>query len=275
MASVCADRLPWPVLGVSKMDSIQKFMGEGYGEAVFQIRKARSVKQTLERLGGDKELVYESYWSGSDDRYDDHSYDAGSQWNHTTLRDVLTEMAEYDHRDCRSYVDNNGQKQIYWVRERRVYDFCDVNNIHDVSSMFRDVNEHDCGGVGELMTVEEMKKEEVERRRKSLESTAAMFARQCGHKVGTREFVIAAHEALRDVQHRRERWNDGETRMEQWAACRFAGVGADVYYDDLNFENGRFNAQSEKLQEVLDWLEEVCPLLMRQFEHEDMIAGDC
>jgi hypothetical protein len=249
-------------------DSYSKFMGAGYGEAVFQIRKARSVEKALERLGSDVELVYESYWNGSDDRYDDYSYNAGSKWNTTTLRDVLTEMAEYDHETCYSYVNSKGQKQTAWRRERRVYKFGDIS-LHDVSSMFRDTNESDCGGVGELMTVEQMEQEKRERKRKDLESTAAMFASQCGHKVGTREYVLAARRAIEDVRYERGRWNDGETRMEQWAACQFAGVGSSVYYDDLNFENERYDNRLDKLGDVLDWLEEVCPLLMRQTEYEE------
>lgn len=251
---------------MSRHFCFNSFMGQGYGEAVFEVRKSRAVEQVLERLGGDRELVYESYWNGSDDRYDDHSYDAGSKWNRTTLRNVLIELAEYDHSDCYSYVDSKGQKQISWRHERRVYDFKEVQNLHDVSSMFRDVNDHDDGGVGELMTVEEMNKESIDRRRKELEYTAASFANQCGYKVGTREYVLAARRAIEDVRYERDRWNDGETRMEEWAACRFAGVGSDVYFDDLNFENGRYDARLSKLQDVLDWLEEVCPLLMRQME---------
>lgn len=253
-------------------DSYTQFLGAGYGEAVFQIRKERAVEQTIGRLGGDMELVYESYWNGSDDRYDDYPYDAGSQWNRTTLRDVLTDMAEYDHTDCYSYIDSKGQKKIGCRRERRVNNFSEVTDLHDVSGMFRDVNDQDCGGVGELMTVEEMEKEKIDRRRKELEHTAAAFAAQCGHKVGTREYVLAAYEALEDVRYERERWNDGETRMEQWAACRFAGVGSDVYYDDLNFENGRYDNHMGKLRDVLDWLEEVCPLLMRQIENDRQLV---
>lgn len=253
-------------------DSYNHFLGNGYGEAVFQIRKARSVEQTLERLGGNQDIAYESYWHGSDDRYDDHSYDAGSKWSHTTLRDVLTELATYTDIQVYWYVDSKGQKKRGWRRERKVYDFSEVAGLHDVSAIFRDANEHDDGGVGELMTIEDMEKEKIERRRKDLEYTAAEFAAQCGHKVGTREYVLAAYRALEDVRYERERWNDGETRMEQWAACQFAGVGSDVYYSDLNFENGRYANRMDKLRDVLEWLEEVCPLLMRQTEHEQQLV---
>jgi hypothetical protein len=250
-------------------DDIFDLIGEGYGEAVFDIRKTRAVEETLARLGGDMDLVYESHWAGSDDRYDDEYYSAGSAWKHTTLREVLEDMAEYDHTDC--YKDSNGT--LRWRRELRVSDFSGFESLNDVSEMFCDVCSGDDHGVGPLMTVQDMEKEEQDRRRKSLERTAAEFAAQCGHKVGTREYVLAARRAIEGVRYEKNRWNDGETRMEQWAACRFAGVGSEVYYDDLNFENSRYNDRLDRLGDVLDWLEEVCPLLMRQTEQETSAVG--
>lgn len=250
-------------------DDIFDLIGEGYGEAVFEIRKDRAVEDALDRLGGDQELMYESHWSGSDDRYDEY-YPAGSAWEQITLRNVLKDLVEYDHTDC--YKDSDGK--LRWRRERRVADFSHLESLNDVSEMFQEFHCGDDHGVGSLMTVAEMEQEEKDRRRKSLEQTAADFAAQCGHKVGTREYVLAARRAIEDVRYERDRWNDGETRMEQWAACRYAGVGSDVYFDDLNFENGRYASRLNRLGEVLDWLEEVCPLLMRQIEQEMAAAGD-
>ena len=255
---------------------ICEFMGEGYGEAQLAIRAAREVEQTLERLGGDQELHYMEYWHGSDDRYDDNSYDAGSRWCETTLREILEDMVIYQKEirvktpPTERYPNGN----FYYQRRDAVLDMSDINRLGDVSSMFCDMREGDGGGVWCLCTAAEAKAKQLEDRRKELEHTAAAFAAQCGHKVGTREYVLAAYRALEDVQYEHERWNDGETRMEQWAACRFAGVGSDVYYDDLNFENGRYANRMDKLQDVLDWLEEVCPLLMRQMEHQGAVAGD-
>lgn len=257
-------------LAYNNCETWTEFMGQGYGEAVFEIRKKRAVEGALDRLGGDQELMYESYWAGSDDRYDDVYYAAGSAWKHISLRAALEDLVEYDHTDC--YKDSNGT--LRWRRERRVADFSHLESLSDVSEMFQEFHCGDDHGVGPLMTVEEMEKEEQDRRRKSLEQTAADFAAQCGHKVGTREYVLAARRAIEDVRYERDRWNDSETRMEQWAACRYAGVGSDVYFDDLNFENGRYASRLNRLGEVLDWLEEVCPLLMRQMEQEMIASGD-
>lgn len=243
---------------------------EDAADVEFQNRKQQVVEQVLERLGGDMDLMYESHWAGSDDRYDDEYYGAGSAWKHISLREVLEDMAEYNHTEC--YKDSNGTTQ--WRRERRVFDFDGIKNLSDVSEIFQDKFCGDDHGVGPLMTVAEMEKEEQDRRRNSLERTAADFAAQCGHRVGTREYVLAARRAIENVRYERDRWNDDETRMEQWAACRFAGVGSDVYYDDLNFENSRYAGRLDRLGEVLEWLEEVCPLLMRQMEQEPVEADD-
>ena len=260
-------------LSMMGCNSYMEFMGQGYGEAVFETRKARAVEEALDQLGGDQELVYESYWQGSDDRYDDHSYEAGSAWKHTTLRAVLKDMAEYDDRVYHKYTNSNGKECAYWRNVTKVTDFSGLQNLNDVSSMFCEFCECEDGGVGPLMTPAQVQKEKQDRRRKELETTAANFAAQCGHKVGTREYVLAAYRAIDGVRYERERWNDGETRMEQWAACRYAGVGSEVYFDDLNFENGRYGNRLDRLGDVLDWLEEVCPLLMRQIEQERVAAG--
>ena len=260
-------------LSMMGCNSYMEFMGQGYGEAVFETRKKRAVEEALDQLGGDQELMYESHWRGSDDRYDDHSHEAGSAWKHTTLRAVLKDMAEYDHDRCVRYVDGNGKQQLRWVRERQVTDFSGLQSLNDVSSMFCEFCECEDGGVGPLMTPAQVQKEKQDRRRKELETTAANFAAQCGHKVGTREYVLAARKAIRGVRYERDRWNDGETRMEEWAACRFAGVGSEVYFDDLNFENGRYGNRLDRLGDVLNWLEEVCPLLMRQMDQEMVAAG--
>ena len=260
-------------LSMMGCNSYMEFMGQGYGEAVFETRKKRAVEEALDQLGGDQELMYESYWRGSDDRYDDYSYDSGSAWKHTTLRAVLKDMAEYDDRVYHKYTNSKGKECAYWRNVTKVADFSGMKSLNDVSEMFCEFCECEDGGVGPLMTPAQVQKEKQDRRRKELETTAANFAAQCGHKVGTREYVLAARKAIRGVRYERDRWNDGETRMEQWAACRFAGVGSDVYFDDLNFENGRYGNRLDRLGDVLDWLEEVCPLLMRQMDQEMVAAG--
>jgi hypothetical protein len=227
-----------------------EFLGEGYGKAAHAVRCERQVDRTLARLGGDRSLQYVSYWHGSDDRYDDYYSEPGSAWKTTTLRQVLVDMVEY--RD--------------WRGRERSADFGELRSLSDVSDWFRDANDGDCGRVSRLYTDAEAHAERLERKRVELESTAAAFASRCGHKVGTREYVLAARKAVDEVDYQRERWNDPEVRAEQWAACRYAGSNS--YFDDLNFENSRYDRRISGLQDVLDWLEQTCPMLMRQVESE-------
>lgn len=224
-------------------------IGWGYGAAAYGCRRAKVIDRTLARLGGDRQYEYESYWHGSYDDPQDYNCKSGSEWCKITLRKILEELYDSAIRcdQLASFLTDSLENHLSWWREG---------------------NEGDCCGVGPLLTPTEARDERSERRRKGLEHTAAAFAAQCGHRVGTREYARAARRAIADARYDREQWNDGETRMEQWAACRFAGVGADVYYDDLNFENSRFDAELDRLGDVLQWLEDTCPLLMRQCEHE-------
>lgn len=250
-----------------------RFLGKGYGEAQISIRAAREVEAAVERLGNVK-LQYLEFWHGSDDRYDDNHYEAGERWVDTSVRKVLKGMATYTASHRVSGTGRDGKPTFYYVNYKAVADLSEIKTISDLAERFCENSESDDGGVAMLVTLEEAKKMRAEQRRKSLESTAAAFAAQCGHKVGTREYVLAARAEIDGVRYQRSRWNDGETRMEEWAACQFAGVGASVYYDDLNFENERFDSRLDRLGEVLEWLEEVCPLLMRQIEAEAGVGED-
>jgi len=227
-----------------------EFLGEGYGEAAHAVRCKRMVDRTLARLGGDRSLQYVSYWHGSDDRYGDTSYGHGSAWETTSLRAVLESMVDYSAGRGR----------------RKCTDMSALLSLDDVSKWFQDINDSECGGVSCLHTDEAAHAERIERKRVALESTASAFASRCGHKVGTREYVLAARKAIAEVAYQRARWNDPDVRAEQWAACQYAGSNS--YFDDLNFENSRYDARLSGLQDVLDWLEQACPMLMRQVESE-------
>lgn len=217
-------------------------IAEGFAGAVVAFRAERSISEALERIGGDRELATIVYDVTYDD--DDQPVLESRSWETFTISGFLRGY---------STVLHNGQYEAS--------DFSDIRSLADFIGLVRDLWE--CGPVVELP---EMERQIAEEKRKKLESVAADFARKCGHKVGTREYILAAREEIDRVQLRRDRWNDGETRMEQAAACRFAGVGMDVYYDDLNFENSRYDSRLDGLADVLAWLEENCPLLMRQME---------
>jgi hypothetical protein len=133
--------------------------------------------------------------------------------------------------------------------------------------MFCETNDHGECGVGSLHTVADAEKVKQDRIRVKLEATAAAFAAECGHKVGTREYVAAANKRIRDLEYRMERWNSGEARMERWAACSFAGC-RDSYYADNDYVGGKFAGESERLEAVLSYMEDNFPLLMLHIQQE-------
>jgi hypothetical protein len=75
---------------------------------------------------------------------------------------------------------------------------------------------------------------------------------------------------LDKIRGEQEHWNNPEVRAEQWAACMYSGAGRDVYFDDLNFENGRYEGRRDTIHDVMDWLGENCPLLMAQYRESQL-----
>jgi hypothetical protein len=121
----------------------------------------------------------------------------------------------------------------------------------------------ECDYVGFCMTKEEYDKMEAEKLRKSLEQTAAQFAAECGHPVGSIEYVNAAWDKLEEALSDKENAFSGEAQMERFAACRFAGC-SDSYWSDEDYLQSKYNEPINQLDDVLQWLENNFPLLMLQ-----------
>lgn len=115
-------------------------------------------------------------------------------------------------------------------------------------------------------TFEEYEAHKKEQERLELEAFAKEFAAAKNVKPGSMAFIAAIMEAIDDVCHDRESWNNYETRAEEYAACMYSGAGSDTYYDDLNYVNGKYHADQEKLYDTLDWLKSECPLLWAKYE---------
>lgn len=214
-------------------------IAEGFAGSIVAIRAERSISEALERIGGDRELATVMYDVAYDD--EDQPILESPYWYPFTVSGFLRGY---------STVWHNGQCEAS--------DFSDIRSLSDFVGLVRDLWE--CGPVVELP---EMERQIAEEKRKKLESVAADFARKCGHKVGTREYVKAAREEIEFVRNQRELWNGPEMRMEQWGRCNGR---SEVYYDDLNFVNGNLDSRLDGLADVMQWLEENCPLLMRQME---------
>ena len=124
-----------------------------------------------------------------------------------------------------------------------------------------------------IRTEAEQKQAELEERRKECEATASNFARECGHAVGTREFVKSAKERIAKVDHEQERWNSHECKMERWADCYHSG-SRDAYWQDNDYMSGKFAGERERLESVLDYMRDAFPLLMLHIEQEEGKDGD-
>jgi len=83
------------------------------------------------------------------------------------------------------------------------------------------------------------------------------------------EFIDVIERELNGIDYEQERWNDGEIRAEQWAAHMHMG-SRDAYFDDLNFENGRYENRRDKLVGILEWISLNCPLLWAQHEERKL-----
>ncbi len=215
-------------------------IAEGFAGASIAARSDRFISATLKRIGGDREICCKLYHINEDE--DGIPISGGCEWQTVFISDFL------------------GMNRTLWNTKTRQYeadDFSYVKDYDDFCELVRDLWE-----CGRIMSRKEMEQEISDQKRKNLETIAADFARKCGYKVGSREYILAAKNAIQAVRYERNRWNDAEVRAEQWAACG----GREVYFDDLNFENSRYDSRIASLSDVLNWLEENCPLLMRQME---------
>ena len=143
---------------------------------------------------------------------------------------------------------------------------CDVEGLDRIAQYLFDEDENIDATI---RTEEDHAKAKKEERRKKLEATASAFAHECGHAVGTREFVKSAKERIAKVDYASERWNDGECQMERFATCLHSG-SRDSYFDDNNYMNGKFAGEVSRLSDVLDYMRDAFPLLMLHIEQEEV-----
>lgn len=214
--------------------------------AVIKEKADEPTKAALERLGGDKEFVYEYIL------FDDEGGWTSSRRSSSKV--MLREMLE-TLRDSRWHKDE-------WQSA----------DLKRLTEMY--MNQYDESPCTFFGTPEEYNKKQQDERRRELEQSAKDIAYKHGVKVDSLEFLKAVQKELREVQYSQEEWNNPEVRMEEWAACRYAGVGADVYFDDLNFENGRYESRIDHLHGIMEWVSENCPLLWAKFENDRLNEKD-
>lgn len=222
-----------------------QFFGEAYGLAIAAANRKHRIEAAIKRVGmaADTELIEKHVdYNDEYERFGEGTPGPNVFERTTTLRNVVEQIEDDRWGDCSG-----------------------ANTFADLQEQYRDICDYDCGQLLYLLTVEESEKRERDEKRKKMESYASQFAYSHNVGVNSLEFIEAIHNELERVASEREHWNNPEVRMEQWAACLYAGVGSEVYFDDLNFENGRYDSRKTTLHDLLDWLGEACPLLMAQW----------
>ena len=188
-------------------------------------------------------------------------------------QDIVMEWGYYDR-------DNGQQRSI--IRKRLsaiVYDeVCDrkynhrwqenISNIKSLNELADRLQDNADDYLVFFGTEEDYNKREQENRRKELEGLASGIAQKHNVSVNSVEFIKAVREEIRAIEYEREEWNNPEVRMEEWAACRYNGLGSDVYFDDLNYVNGNISSRAHNLSDILEWLSQNCPLLWAKAEEQ-------
>lgn len=210
---------------------------------VKDIKYERSIQAAIRRLAserlGNQEIIFEIGYA------DEDNYPTRRSVNKSTIENILRDTSSKN--DC-DLIDG-----IKTMDDLRCW-FDD--NLYDEYLIF-------------FGTSEEYTKRKEEKRRQELESAASQIAMRHNIKVNSLEFIEAIEKEIADVDYDQERWNDGEIRMEEWAAHMHSG-SRDAYFDDLNFENGRYENKRNQLEGVLEWVSKNCPLLWAQHEEQKL-----
>jgi hypothetical protein len=111
-----------------------------------------------------------------------------------------------------------------------------------------------------VVTTKEAKRQQEDARYRRMEAAVQEFAASRGVGLGSKAFLLAIRDAVRGVKEERERWDDHETRMEEWAN-HMHSWSRDAYFDDFNFENGRYDSRTATLSEVWAYVQKKFPLM--------------
>jgi hypothetical protein len=149
----------------------------------------------------------------------------------------------------------------------------DLDEVNNLASLANRLFGDDDNLHATIRTEADQNRAELEERRKECEKTASEFARECGHSVGTREFVQMAKEKIAEVDNSQERWNSHECKMERWADCYHSG-SRDAYWQDNDYMQGKFYNERERLESVLDYMRDAFPLLMLHIEQEEATSDN-
>ena len=203
----------WDVNDTALEYGIVAHLGESIGEAFDRAAQKQAIYGVAKRIG-DLPLIL---------RCAEEDYDTGCHEyeKRITVREAARQIIETDWPQWNPDI-LNGVTTLDELRTAYASSYERCDGVHFIS----------------LLTEPEAKKRRREKEYKRMEAIASGFAAECGHGICTWGFLRELDCAIRRVKSAREVWNNPEVRMEEFAACRYAGVGSEVYFDDLNFENG-------------------------------------
>lgn len=230
----------WRDAGPKSSDAWGRGWGVGYRK---QLRaKLLPILKAAPKL---ETIVCETWYPDYDDR-DGVEYAGGQKYTRLTKKQLLSTVVE----------SLSGR----WGKDATV-----PTTVEEMKEIFLNESESDYGHV-RLMTVKDMKKEKADAEYRRIESAAQSFAAKCGKSMGTMAFLAALDREVHKLAYRRERWNDGETRMEEWAACMYSGAGSETYFDDLNYVNGQMDSEGASLEDVYAYIERKFPILFMRYQ---------
>lgn len=148
-------------------------------------------------------------------------------------------------------------------------EICELESaITDLNSLIRLYNEFNDNApyYSEKLHIQSVYKEQAaEKTRQSLETDAASFARK--HQTGgvNTLFIQKLLEEMQSIQQQQSDWNSAERRMERHAICASSGC-RDSFWEDNDYENGKFDTRQDRLQKLFDYIQEHLPLLWAKYE---------
>lgn len=170
-----------------------------------------------------------------------------------TLRDFISDL-ETDIIDHYKYILGN----------KKYYDSQAFTTWGNFVGFVQDVYSNGDTFLVGIYTFKEYEKKEQEARRIELEGIASQFAQKCKHPVGSMEFLEALNEAINHAEQDYENYNNPERQMEEWMDHRAAGSSS-YFHENVNYTRSKLYDEVNTLQDVWNWLEKNCPLLMCQW----------
>lgn len=179
-------------------------------------------------------------------------------------------------RDCDSHSSGVKRKNLVeiffnMIREVEILDLQPDQILDKVNSFVSECFDPEYGGTWEILTEDAYREEQSENVRKNLEQSASWFAKECGHPVGSFEYVLAAQEALARREQDMEDDCYGERRMERAAASRFSGQSSEGYWSDEDYIRSHHEDRISEVAMVLQWLDANCPLLMLKVQEQELL----